>query len=850
VDGQANAAWRAKPLNEALTELFDRRGVAFRVVDRQIVLYTTREKPQQRTSPRRHTISGYMKDLQTTENLIGATVLNKPDMAGTSTNRSGFYSLTLPVGDVELVYSYVGYGAQTLRFRLEGDTVLNVNLERSSQLPEVIVTADEAKANVTAPQMGRISISDKLILNRPVMFGEPDIVKTLQTMPGVSPGVEGFTGFYVRGGEDDQNLFLYQGLPLYHVSHLGGIFSSFNVSTVKGLEFFKSSFPARYGGRVSSITDIKMNEPDFEKYTGQFTLGLSGNLYVTGPLAKEKTAFSLGLRRSWIDVVSIPALAIFNLTQKNKGEKDIAQYAFTDLNVRLDHRFNDRAKVYIVGYYGHDNLKIGKRLFENKEGQQQAIDAGEEPDRFFDEDVNKLSWGNRGVLGAFDLRLNQGFFNVSAYYSNYSSSYKQEKEFQSNLKDPSTYGYNRSHTENAIEDIGFKASWLGDFGGIYVLEGGAGFIHHDYLPEGLLSESGEWEESFSDSNESPHVFANEGYVYVDNTLNITDRVALQVGLRGVSYHVHSQSYNKLEPRASMRIGLSPDYSVKAGYARMYQFAQQISNNYINLPTDLWQPVTAGFEPLQSDQYSLGIYGNLPHSLFFSVEGWYKDMRHLLEYREGISSLNPNVDWEEKLTDGEGWSYGVDASVSKTYGRVTGSVGYGLMWNWRQFDLLNQGKTFPAKFDNRHKININANYSLTEKIELNAAWTYMTGNRLTLSLYNYDIPGQQFPDAPSQVYAIPEDYTGLDYFSERNNIRLPAYHRLDIGVNIHKELKKGRKGIWNISLYNAYCRMNPVTVRKDDVNNLIGLIDRQQWKRAFKTFSFIPIIPFVSYTYIF
>jgi hypothetical protein len=849
VDGLANVAWRAKPLNEALTELFAPRGVAFRFVDRQIVLYAARTAAAAppRTAPRQHTVSGYMKDLRTGENLIGGTVHNKATMAGTSTNQSGFYSLTLPAGEVEIVYSYIGYRTQTFRFRLDGDTVIHVNLAGTVRLQEVIVTADEAKENVTAPQMGRIAVSNKLLVNRPVMFGEADIVKTLHTLPGVSSGVEGFTGFYVRGGDDDQNLFLYQGLPLYHVSHLGGIFSSFNVSTVRGLDFFKSSFPARYGGRISSITDIKMNEPDFEKFTGQFTLGLSGNLYVSGPLVKEKTAFALGLRRSWIDVLSIPALAIFNLTQKNKGEKDIAQYAFTDLNIRLDHHFNHRAKAYLVGYYGHDNLKIGKRLFENKQ-EQNAAD-GEEPDRFFDEDVNRLSWGNRGMLGAFDWRLNSGYLNAAVYYSNYSSTYKQEKEYQSNLKDPSTYGYNRSHTKNGIEDIGFKASYLGEFGRFYVLDAGAGFIHHKYLPEELVSESGEWEESISDSNESPRVYANEAYLYMDNTFNITDWVALQVGLRGVSYRVHSHSHNRLEPRASMRVRLSSGYSLKAGYARMHQFAQQVSGNYINLPTDLWQPITAGFEPLQSDQYSLGIYGNLPHSMYFSIEGWYKDMKHLLEYREGISSLHPNVNWEEKLTDGKGWSYGVDVSVSKTAGKITGSVGYGLMWNWRQFERLNQGKTFPAKFDNRHKVNINANYSLTDRIELNAAWTYMTGNRLTLSLYNYDIPGQQFPDAPSHIYSNFEEFTGLDYFSEKNNIRLPAYHRLDIGMSIHKQLKKGRKGVWNISLYNAYCRMNPVTVKKDYVIVWEGNYFHSRY-RAFRTFSFIPIIPFVSYTYIF
>lgn len=282
---------------------------------------------------------------------------------------------------------------------------------------------------------------------------------------------------------------------------------------------------------------------------------------------------------------------------------------------------------------------------------------------------------------------------------------------------------------------------------------------------------------------------------------------------------------------------------------MSQFVQQISSNYINLPTDLWQPITANSKPLQSDQYSLGIYGNLPYAMYFSLEGWYKDMQHLLEYREGISSLNPNLSWEEKLTSGKGWSYGTDVSITKTAGAFTGSVGYGLMWNWRKFDELNQGKKFPSKFDNRHKININTNYDLNDKIEFNAGWTFMTGNRLTLSLYNYDIPGNQFPDAPSVGSSSHDEITGIGYYSERNNIRMPAYHRFDLGMNIHKVLKNGRKGIWNFSLYNMYCRMNPITIKKDDINKIWDAMENQ-WSRGFKTLSFIPVIPSVSYTYIF
>lgn len=732
-------------------------------------------------------------------------------------------------------------------------------LDNTQDLKEVIVTGFGAERNLKAPEMGHVTLNEQMITNLPVMFGEPDIVKTLQTLPGVSQGVEGFTGLFVRGGDNDQNLFLYQGLPLYHVSHLGGIFSSFNVATVSRVDFYKSAFPSVYGGRISSITDVRMKQSDFEKFHGRFNVGLlSANIFLTGPIVKDKTAFTVGVRRSWIDLVSIPTLAIMNAIEKKKGKKHIAGYSFMDFNVRIDHRFNGNASAYIVGYYGHDNLKLGLREFEGKNESyivgsdgKPVVDDSKAGIPFFDENTNRLSWGNWGISGAFDYRLDKGHLTAKVYYSSYSSVYRQEREYQSDMNDASTYGYNRSRTKNGIQDIGAGLSYAAEFSRLYRLRAGAGYISHDYLPEGLLNQSVSKDSNFDDNNNDPRISANEGFAYVDNTLNFGDVVAVDFGLRGVLFNIRDHTFKMLEPRASIRCMIGEKYSVKLGYARMSQFVQQISSNYINLPTDLWQPITPLFKPLLSDQYSVGFYGTFPHEMYFSVEGWYKDMRNLLEYREGVSVLNPGLSWEEKLTSGKGWSYGIDLSITKEAGAFTGTVGYGLMWNWRKFEELNQGLKFPAKFDNRHKININVGYRLNDRIDFNAGWTYMTGNRLTLSMYNYDIPGSQFPDAPTVgPPGYGNEIDGIDYYPSRNNVRMPAYHRLDLGMNITKEYKNGRKGIWNISLYNAYCHMNAITIQKDNENNVIDFPDKSSWHRAFKTLSFIPIIPSVSYTYIF
>ncbi len=720
-------------------------------------------------------------------------------------------------------------------------------------LDEVIVSATGANRNLKAAEMGRHILGKEAILRLPVLFGEPDVIKTLQTLPGVSQGVEGFTGLYVHGGDNDQNLFLYNGLPLYHVSHLGGIFSSFNVSTIRNVDFFKSSFPARFGGRISSITNINMTAPAFERYTGKFTIGLlAANGYISGPIIRDRLAFSAAIRRSWIDIVGRPALAVVNAIQKKNGKKTIANYNFTDFNARIDWKLGS-GKIYAIGYYGHDYLKIGDRNFEStneiiKVNPGGSISSGSDGNQtcFFDENTNRLSWGNWGISLNADYRVGQGYLNTVAYYSSYSSHYRQMNEHQSDLDDDSTYGYTLNSTKNAIADIGINTQYMQQFGETYLLKAGIGYVSHDYHPEGLVNEYADASEKWSDNNDNPSVKSNEIFAYLDNLFNFGEVASLDVGLRFVDHFIQGKSFPRLEPRVSFRINLTRDYSLKASYARINQFVQQVSSNYINLPTDLWQPVGKGDKPLGSDQFSLGLYGNLPIDMYFSVEGWYKGMRNLVEYREGISSLNPGLEWDEKTTTGKGWAYGVDLSVSKEIGRVTGSVSYGLMWNWRKFPELNNGGKFPAKFDNRNKININATYRLNDHIEFNAGWTYMTGNRLTLSLYNYDEPGNNFPDAPSTGIANSgfdwEQASGLDYYHSRNNVRLPAYHRLDIGMSIFKKLKNGARTIWNFSIYNAYCRMNTMTIKKD---NFVGGGDPN---RSFQKFSLIPVVPSVSWTY--
>lgn len=717
---------------------------------------------------------------------------------------------------------------------------------------EAVVTANAQKAHTEGLQMGLHTLRTEELLNMPVIFGEPDLVKAIQLQPGVSQGVEGFSGLYVRGGENDQNLFLYDGLPLYQVSHLGGIFSSFNAATVARADFYKAAFPARFGGRASSIVDVHSQRPDFRKFRGRFSLGLlSGNAFVTAPLRKDRTAFTAAVRRTWADIFSAPTLAIVNATKKESGVRHSAAYAFTDVNARIDHLFSPNLSARIVGYYGHDRLKIGEKHFENNEPSYIYTPSGPiltNPDgskSFYDEDRNRLNWGNWGTAASIDYAHGRHLLSATAYYSRYSSTYQQESEYQFDLEDPSTYGYTEQRSRNSIGDLGGKVDYHYTYGQLLALRTGLGSVWHRFLPADIRNRAIDYDVETTIRNGNGHTDGSETYLYAEADVNPIRAIALQGGLRVATYAADGETHTVLEPRAALRILCGSRHSIKASYSRMHQFVQQVSNSYINLPTDLWQPTANCFKPLRSDLYAIGAYGALPWEMQYSVEGWYKDMRHIAEYAEGTAPLNAALTWAEKLVDGKGWSYGVDVSIERNTGRLTGHVGYGLMWNWRKFAQLNGGRKFPAKFDNRHKLNIGAGYRFNGRVTLHGEWTYMTGNRLTLALYNYDEPGGAFPDAPQTGVGIGGDadmqLTGFGCITGRNNVRLPAYHRLDVGVDIHTRTRRGHKGTWNVGLYNAYCHMNTMSIIKnDDVYDDIT-------HRRFRKFALLPTIPSVSYT---
>jgi outer membrane receptor for ferrienterochelin and colicin len=780
-------------------------------------------------------VRGYVYDAAEQKPVSSVHVIEPRSRVGTSTDINGFFSLRLPANAVQLRFSHVAYTERTVSItNFASDSLLRITLTKSDvQLDEVNVTSSRTNI-LNTTQMGTFLLSQESIKQIPTVFGEADVIKALQTQPGVSAGSEGLSGIYVRGGNEDENLIMLDGISLYKIMHLGGLFSAINVEAIQDVTFYKSSFPSRYGGRLSSVLDIRTRDGDLDTYHGSFALGLtSANVNLKGPISKDKTSFAASARRSWLEVLSIPGLAIINELSKSKGEKTFGRYAFTDANLKINHIFNSRSSVNLMFYYGNDYFKMGDRVY--MEGKMS----------FIRDNITYMNWGNRLVAAQWIYRFSDRInVTVSPSHTHYASSLRKSIFQSDNNKGDENHKEltTKKTTENGINDLNGNIHFDYHPSERHQINFGAGFTRHRFLPEqnSIQTIDMEGERQFK-SNSEP-VMANEFAFYAEDNWIMSNVFRLNAGLRLSLFGVDSVTYLTLEPRVSLRVALSDRLSYKASYSRMNQFVQQISDSYISLPTDFWMPVNRQFKPLESDQFSTGFYYEHPRGYSFSVECYYKDMRNLLEYKEGYANMPVSLSWDQKLTSGKGRSFGAELIASKSSGKLTGLVGYGLMWSDRQFVELNLEKPFPAKYDNRHKINVVANYKFNETFELNGSWTYITGNRLTVMLEDYlDFSVNGFDPALALTNPFQDDW--VMYYKDRNNVRLPAYHRLDLGLNIRHPLKNGRTGIWNISVWNAYNRLNPIVIRTQTMYH-----DKQKESPRFQTVGLFPLIPSISYTY--
>ena len=766
------------------------------------------------------TISGYLGDAETGEKLIGASIYSKQKLLGTTTNAYGFYSLTLPTDTYNLVFSYVGYASQKLKINLVQNEVINLELSSSIQLKTFEVTATQAEQIQERSQMSVIDIPMKSVEVIPALLGERDILKVIQLLPGVQSGGEGTSGLYVRGGGPDQNLILLDGVPVYNASHLFGFFSVFNNDAINNVELIKGGFPARYGGRLSSVIDIKMKEGNQKKWHGTGSIGLvSSKLTVEGPLIKDKTSLIVSGRRTYIDLLARP---IIKRQAQLSGTDAVAGYYFYDVNAKVNHKFSDNSRLFLSLYTGKD------RAYADFEDEYNSGST-----RYVSKNEASLGWGN--VTTA--LRWNQViskkvFSNTTFTYSKYQ--FRVGEKLDDTTYEPdTTYGelFEYSYT-SGIEDFTGKIDFDILPNPNHYIKVGLGDIYHTFTPgvNAFRNELGGNQNDIDTSFGANKIFAHELFAYAEDDIKIGSRLKVNVGLHFSGFISGKTSYYSLQPRFSGRFSINDNLSVKASYAEMAQFIHLLTNGTIGLPTDLWVPSTDQVKPQNSRQFAIGLAQTLKQKFEVSLEGYYKTMQNLIEYKEGASFFSVDKNWDEQIEFGQGNSYGAELLVQKKEGKTTGWIGYTLSWTNRQFDNLNFGKTYPFKYDRRHDISFVLVHQLKENIDVGVTWVYGTGNAVTLAT-------QKYPAASQVSFAGFDYFQTVQYFESRNDFRMPSYHRLDIGINFKKEKKWGER-TWSFGAYNTYSRQNPFYLFFDTIGD----------QTVVKQVSLFPIIPFFAYSF--
>ncbi len=746
----------------------------------------------------KYTINGYVKESGSQEYLPSVSIYIPKSGVGATTNDYGFFSLTIPEGTYELLISYIGYKTIKQTINLSDDLTLNIDMIQDTEsLDEVIIKTDKGVNESQVTQMSVVSIKPSEIQDIPAILGEKDVIKALQLMPGIQRGNEGSAGFFVRGGTPDQNLIILDDAPVYNSNHLFGIFSVFNGDAIKSIETFKGGFPARFGGRLSSVLKIDTKNGNKERLTGKVNVGLiSSSLLLEGPIKKEKTSFIFSGRRTYADLLSKP----FQPSDIKAG------YHFMDLNFKIHHVFNEKNKLYWSNYFGQDKFRL---------------DEKEANDNF----NTNLFWGNVTSTLRWNHQFSDKFFsNTSLIFSNYSFGIKLDEKFNNEIF--------KLKTNSRINDYGIKADFDYYPSPNHSIRLGIVSTFHNFVPkQSKVSETG-----VANSSITQRIKSLESAVYAEDNWRITDKLSFSPGLRVTHFNFKSTGYLNLEPRATIAWNVKPDLAVKASYAKMNQYIHLLSNSGIGLPTDLWVSSTDKLKPQVSEQYALGVAKDfLNKGYSITLEGYYKKMDDVISYKEGASFLlledlgtGKEINWEENITTGQGWAYGAELLLRKKTGKLTGWLGYTLSWSERQFDELNQGRKFFSKYDRRHDLSLVGIYKPHDRVTFSGTWIYSTGN-------NFNLPDKEaISNTNNFPITFPNLTGGTPFTTERNNFRGENYHRLDLGVQFHKQLAKKRERTWGFSMYNIYGRKNPFYYYFK--------------KTELKKVSILQFIPSINYTY--
>lgn len=784
---------RNQPLKKALNEVFYGTGIRWQIIDKHIIL----------SKNKMISISGYVYDEATMETLIGAFVTGPHSQRGGVTNSYGYYSIQVYADSVDLQASYIGYKSSREKFYAKKDTVVNFYLMENETMLQSITVYDSKSSKSPS---STIELNESSFNPNASAFSENDLLKSLQWMPGIQPGAEGSAGIYVRGGGPDQNLILIDGVPVYNTGHIWDGLSVFNGDLLKKVEVHKSGFPARFGGRLSSVIDARYKDGNMQKLNGSIGIGLiSAHLNIEGPIIKGKTSFSFSARRSYFD--------IFSRIARNVSE-EIPVFYFYDMNAKVNHKFSDKSRLFISYYGGRDRFEVKPKKSKSE------IELGDKIVDYSNNWKYYYTWGNKILSVRWNYVFNPNLFmNITGAYSKYKFNYKAESVIDIKETYQRRYtNFQRSGINDWLTNVDFE--WKPN-NNHYVRFGGGLSFHH-FSPEirgYKLEETGEGKDGLNlNYYLKDRIKAREASLYAEDEFLISNRLKANVGLHLSLFDVQSKTYVSAQPRLLLGYRAAKNIEIKASYTKMNQYVNLLSSNTVSQPTDLWVPITKKLRPMISNQFTLGAFANIGQVYKFSVEGFYKEMNNILEYKDSEPGKDAFTAWEDYVEAGKGRTYGVEFLARKDVGRFTGWLGYTLGWNDRKFPTINKGRRFPAKYDRRHNFAISGTFHLNTKVDFSASWVYATGARSTLALEEYQL--------------APELGGGsIKYVDRRNNYKMSPTHKLDVNIKYSYSPRK----IWTFGVYNAYDRKNPYLARNGYDNTVTE-------------YSMFGVIPSISYTY--
>lgn len=797
---------RNERLKTVLEKIFTPFDIRFTRIGDQLVLL-----PQKK---QKITLSGFVRDAVSNENLIGATVFDPLTKQGTTTNAYGFFSITLPADTVSLLFSYIGYTTRLLTVDKKFNDLLQVHLKPAGSLKEVVVSSESPLQEQT--QMSKMTLSNTDLKGMPRLLGEIDVLRTLQSLPGVSSG-SGAGGLYVRGGSPDQNLVLIDGSPVFNSSHFFGVFSLINANVVKTTDLYKGAFPARFGGRLSSIIDIATKEGNMKAFHGDASIGLiSTNVNVEGPIIKNKTSFVLSARRSYPDLLIKPAL----VQEDALGTDGDFQAYFYDFNLKVNHIFSPRDRIFLSIYKGEDYLLIEDRSEKNK------VNDSNLGTRF------ELGWGNTISAVRWNHIYHPGLFsNVTFNYSQYEffTRYQHNYLLPDSVNTSEINGRYNSQMANAALRIDFDYRPMPSH---TIKFGAVGTMHYFKPGNSSYVDKESPVKPLDTLNRGMRITGTEVVLYAEDEWRVRSNFFANIGLHTSLFTVEGRYYWSLQPRLGLRYLLPANWALKAAYTMMNQNIHLLSGTTLSLPTDIWVPSTQRVAPMTSQQITAGIAKSFDELKYeFSLEGYYKSMYNMIESNDNFGIFNKDLGrWDQNVTVGKGWSYGAEVMLQKKKGATTGWIGYTLSWSDRRFEGVNNGRLFPYKYDQRHNIDVVLVHQLSKHWEVSASWHFNSGSPFTLPVSSYEGIDHPSPWDPAQPSTI-------DRYTERNNFRGIAAHRLDVGITYSKQKKYWLKS-WNFSVYNAYNRKNPYIYA-------LGA-DPGTKERYLGQLSILPILPSITY----